>query len=142
MPVFDRITAPRIDIYDGKTNEYYGKATFPVTTNVEDGLLQIVNYGATPDRIILQDVTFLPASSKYVPPGLFEKVNRNGIIRAAFRDENSHFWTPIDIYMNFDSQARGNLLGDKYHFDSVVYTDIIIKDIKFLPQGELSVIQE
>lgn len=142
MPLFDRVTAPRIDIYGGKTNEYYGKATFPVTTNFQDSLLQIVNYGKTPKQIILQDVVFLPASSEYIPPGLFEKVRRNGIIRAAFRDADSHLWTPADIYISFDTQARGNLLNDQYQFDSIVYTDIVVKDVRFLPQGELSAMQE
>ena len=66
--MFDRVAALRIDIFDDKTNEYYGRETFPVTTNVEDSLLQIVNYGGTPKQIILQDVTFLPASSNYIPP--------------------------------------------------------------------------
>ena len=140
--MFDKVETPRIDIYDSKTNEYYGRATFPVTTNVEDGLLQIVNYGGTPEQIILLDVTFLPASSKYSPPRLFEKVRRNGVIRAAFRDADSHLWTIVDIYINFDSQARGNLLGDKYHFDSIAYTNIVVQNIRFLPQGAIDTTQK
>jgi len=66
--VFEKVDTPRINIYDSKTNEYYGRANFPVTTDVEDSLLQIVNYGRTPEQIILQDITFLSASSKFVPP--------------------------------------------------------------------------
>ena len=89
--MFDRVTAPRIDIYDGITNEFYGRSIFPVTTELENNLLQIVNYEGAPRAMLFQDDTFLPASSSYVPPGLFEKVRRNGIVRATFRDANSHF---------------------------------------------------
>lgn len=136
--MFDRVAAPRIDIYDGTTNEYYGRSIFPVTTDVENSLLQIVNYEGAPKAMLFQNDTFLPASSSYVPPGLFEKVRRNGIVRATFRDANSHLWVPIEIHMDFDSQVRGNLLDDKYHFDSVVYTDINIQDIITFPPGTLA----
>lgn len=133
--MFDRVAAPRVDIYDGITNEYYGRSIFPVTTELENNLLQIVNYEGAPRAMLFQDDTFLPASSSYVPPGLFEKVRRNGIVRATFRDANSQLWVPVEIHMSFDSQVRGNLLGDKYHFDSVVYTGIDVRDVKVLPQG-------
>ena len=135
MCVFDRVVAPRIDIYDIATNEYFGRATFPVTPSVENALLGIINNATIPRSIVLQDVTFLPSSSRYVPPGLFVKYPRNGIVRAEFRDADSKLWVPADIYINFDAQARGNISGDKYHFDSVEYTNIGIQDTKILPQG-------
>lgn len=138
MLMYDRVAAPRVDIYDGITNEYYGRSIFPVTASIENSLLQIVNYEGIPKAMVFQDATFLPASKDYVPPGLYEKVRRNGIARAAFRDANSHLWVLIEIYMNFDSQVRGNLLDDKYHFDSVEYTDIIVQDVRILPQGALN----
>lgn len=132
--MFDRVAAPHVDIYDGVTNEYYGRSIFPVTTDIENSLLQIVNYEGIPKTMLFRDDTFLPAAKDYVPPGLFEKVRRNGIVHATFREANSHLWVPIEIYKNFDSQVRGNLLDDKYHFDSVEYTDIIIQDIRMLLQ--------
>lgn len=135
MPVFDRVVLPRVDIYDRATNEYLGRATFPVTPSVESALLGMINSAAIPISIMLQDVTFLPASSRYVPPGIFIKYPRNGIIRAQFRDANSKLWLPADIYFTFDAQARGNVAGDKYHFDSLEYTNIVIQDTKILPQG-------
>jgi len=133
--MFDRVVAPRIDIYDRATNEYLGRATFPVTPSVESALLGMINNAAIPRSIMLEDVTFLPSSSRYVPPGVFLKFPRNGIIRAEFRDANSKLWIPADIYFTFDAQARGNAAGDKYHFDSLEYTNIGIQNIKILPQG-------
>lgn len=133
--MFDKVEVPRIDVYDRTTNEYYGRVTFPVTPSVESALLGMINYATIPKSIVLQDATFLPSSSRYVPPGLFVKYPRNGIIRAEFRDANSRLWIPADIYINYDAQARGNLSGDRYHFDSFEYTDIGIQDIKILPQG-------
>ena len=85
--------------------------------------------------MLFQNVTFLPASNNYVPPAVFEKTRRNAIVRAALRDANSLLWVPADIHMNFDSQVRGKLLEDKYSFNSVEYTDIIVEDVKTYPQG-------
>lgn len=133
--MFDRVEIPHIDIYDSETNEYYGKSIFHDNTDVEIGLLQIVNYKGIPKSMLFQNVTFLPASSNYVPPSVFEKARRNAVVRAALRDTNSHLWVPADIHMNFDSQVRGKLSGDKYSFNSVEYTDIIVEDIKTFPQG-------
>lgn len=135
MCVFDRVVTPRIDIYNGTTDEYLGSAIFSVTPSVESALLGMVNNATIPKSIVLQDVTFFPSSSRYVPPGVFVKYPRNGIIHAEFRDADSRLWIPVDIYINFDSQARGNLSGDKYHFDSVEYTNIGIQDTKIFPQG-------
>ena len=135
MRMFDRVATPRIDIYDRTSNEYLGRAVFPVTPDVQSALLGMINNAIIPESIVLQDVTFLPSSSSYIPPGVFLKFPRNGIIRAEFRDANSKLWFPADIYLTFDAQARGNVSGDKYHFDSLQYTNIDIQDTKILPQG-------
>ena len=135
MPMFDRVATPRIDIYDSRTNEYYGRVTFSITPDVEHAILEMINNSTPPKSIMLQDVTFFPSSSRYVPPGLFVKYPRNGIIRAEFRDANSRLWMPADVYISFDAQARGNLSGDKYHFDSLEYSNIAIQDTRVLPQG-------
>lgn len=133
--MFDQVVTPRIYIYDGKTNEYYGRATFSVNPSVESALLGMLNSATVPNSIVLQNVTFYPASSEYVPPGVFTTLPRDGVIHAEFRDAHSKLWTHVEIYLSFDSRARGNISGDKYHFDSVEYTNIKIQDIKIFPQG-------
>lgn len=133
--MFDRVATPRIYIYDGKTNEYYGRATFAVTPSVENALLGMVNSATVPQSIVLLNVTFYPASSEYVPPGALNTLRRNGVIHVELRDANSKLWTHVEIYLSFDSRTRGNISGDKYHFDSVEYTNIKIQDIKIFPQG-------
>lgn len=133
--MFDRVTAPHIELYDGQTNEYLGRATFALTPEVERALLKMVNNLGEPDSTVLRDVYFFPASSSYVPPGMYDKERRNGIIRAEFRDADSNLWMPVDLYIRFDSQTRGNYLGDRYHFRSVGYSDIVVQDIRVLPQG-------
>ncbi|WP_312943116.1 hypothetical protein [Oscillibacter sp.] len=140
--MFDRVEISHIDIYDGKTNEYYGKSIFHDNTDVEKGLLQIVNYKGKPKAMLFQNVTFLPTSNNYVPPEVFEKTRRNAIVHSALRDANSRLWVPADIHMNFDSQVRGKLLGDKYNFSSVEYTDIIVEDVKLFSQGRSDTAQK
>jgi len=135
MCLFDRVATPRIDIYNRITNEYLGRATFPVTPSVESASLGILNSGTVPESILLQNVTFFPASTKYVPPGAFETLPRNGVIHAEYRDADSKLWFPADISLRFDSRTRGNIAGDKYHFDSVEYTNIKLQDTKIFPQG-------
>jgi len=133
--VFDRVATPRIDIYDNITNEYYGRVTFLATPSVEGALLEMVNHARSPGSFVVQDATFFPSSSKYVPPGVFTKYSRNAIIRAEFRDENSRLWMPADIYVSFDALGRGDSYGDKYHFDSLEYSNIGIRNVNILPQG-------
>jgi len=135
MCVFDRVESPRVDIYNGITNEYLGRATFPVNQSVENALLGMLNSATIPRSIVLQDVTFFPSSSSYVPPGVFLKYPRIGVFHAEFRDADSKLWIPAEIDTTFDAQTRGNISGDKYHFDSVEYTDIKLQDTKILPQG-------
>ena len=134
--MFDRVATPHIYIYDGKTNKFYGRGTFSVTPSVESALLGMVNNAIIPISIMLQSVTFNPASSEYVPPGVFETLPRNGVIHADLRDANSKLWTHVRFYLKFDSLTRGKLTGDKYYFDSVEYTNITIQNITILPQGE------
>ena len=133
--MFDKVALPRIDIYDNKTNEYFGRVTFPVTSNVENALLGMINTAQSPESFVVQDATFFPSSSNYVPPVLFVKYPRNVIIEALFRDANSKLWTPADIYGSLDAQARGYISGDIYHFDNIEYSNINIRDMRGLPQG-------
>ena len=133
--MFDRVATPRIDIYDDKTNEYLGRVTFPVTPSVEDAFLNMVNNSRSPASFVVQDATFFPSSSNYDPPEIFKKYSRNAIIRAEFRDENSELWMPADIYVGLDALGRCNTLDDKYHFDTLEYSNIDIRDVRILPQG-------
>ena len=135
MSVFDRVAMPRIDIYDSKTNEFFGRVTFPVTSSVENAILGMINNAQSPGSFVVQDATFLPSSSSYVPPGIFTKYSRNAIIRAEFRDANSKLWMPADIYVSLDALGRGNIVEDKYHFDSLEYSNIHIQDMRVLPEG-------
>ena len=135
MPVFDKVATPRIDIYDNKTNEYYGRVVYNPNSNSESALLGMINQAKVPESVVVQDVTFFPSSSRYVPPGLFQKYPRNAIIRAEFRDADSKLWMPADIYVSLSARTRGNLSGDKYHFDSIEYSDFVLRDIRILPQG-------
>ena len=134
--MFDKVSMPYIDIYDNKTNEYYGRVTFSNSPASDAALLGMVNNASSPGSILVRDATFLPASSRYVPPGIFEKYSRNGIIRAEFRDKDSKLWMAAEIYVTLDAQAKGYQEGDNYHFDVIEYSKIDIKNIRVLPQGE------
>ena len=137
MAVFDKIAAPRLDLYDSQTNEYYGRATFAAAPDVENGLLQIINHAGTPASIVIQNVTFFPSSSGYVPPEYFERRAQKGIFRADFRDADSQLWMLADIFVTFDTWVRGKRQGDAYLFDSVQFTNIAVQDIRILPHGIL-----
>lgn len=137
MPVFDKIAVPHLDLYSSQTNEYYGRATFAVTPDAENGLLQIINDKGVPKSIVLQNVTLFPSSGGYAPPGPFERFAQKGVIRADYRDADSKFWTLADISVTFDVWVRGNRQGDEYRFDSVEFTNIVVQDVRILQQGIL-----
>ena len=54
------VAAPHVDIYDGVTNEYYGRSIFPVTTDIENSFTPIVNYEGIHKTMLFRDDTFLP----------------------------------------------------------------------------------
>jgi len=41
---------------------------------------------------------------------------------------------PVDIYVTLDTQAKGYQEGDNYHFDVIEFSNIVIKNIRVLPQ--------
>ena len=137
MAVFDRIAAPHLDLYDGQTDEYYGRATFAVPPDAESRLLQIINHAEAPGSILIQNVTFLPSSGNYVPPEHFERRARKGILRADFRDADSKLWMLADLSVAFDTWLRGKQKGDEYYFDNVALTNIAVQDVRILPHGIL-----
>jgi len=135
MPVFDKVSMPFIDIYDYKTNEYYGREFFSITPDTEMALLEMINSTTAPKYFVLRQATVFPSSNRYIPPDYYRKQSRNGIIHAVFRDANSKLWTPANIYVSFDLETKGNQVGDIYQFDNAEYSNIVINYIKILPQG-------
>lgn len=134
--MFDQVGVPNVDVYEGTTGVYMGKSTFHLTPDAEQAFLQIINGMGIPETILLQDVDFFQTSSLYTPPDVYEKYQQIGVVHAEFRDSESGLWIPADIYMRYEAQTSGNSFNNnKYHFDSVVYSNIDVEDVKFIPHG-------
>lgn len=127
--MFDKITNPVNEVYDGKTNEFLGYSRFDLSKSEEEKLLQLVNYGIIPKALTLLNVTFSQTPEDYVPPDLIHALSRRGILRALFRDAESGKNIPVEIYFTFDVRGRGNLAGDAYYFDSLEYSNLKIDQI-------------
>lgn len=128
--MFTHIKDPRIVIYDGETHKLIGIASFKLTSDSEKALLQLVNYGIKPSSITLLDVDLYQPNEDYVPPIPYNAYKREGTIYALFTDANSGEDIPIEIQLKYTARARGNLLGNLYHFDSVEFSDMEIESVK------------
>ena len=133
--MFDKVAMPLIDIYNNKTNKYYGRIAFVITPDTETALLEMINNTRAPQYLVLHQVTVFPSSNRYIPPDYYRKESRNGIIHAEFRDANSKLWTPANIFVSFDVETKGIQAGDVYHSENAEYSNIVINNIKILPQG-------
>jgi len=133
--VFDKVSTPLVDIFDKQTNEYYGRVIFDITPDNETVLLDMINNARAPKYLVLHHATVFPSSNRYIPPEYYRKQSRNGIIHAEFRDANSKLWTPANIYVSFDVETKGIQAGDVYHSENAEYSNIVINNIKILPQG-------
>ena len=128
--MFTKIEDPRIAIYDGKTNKFIGVASFNLTPESENALLKLVNYGVKPSSMILLDIDLYQPDKDYVPPTPYDAYEREGTIYALFTDYGTGEEIPVEIQMKYKARARGNLLGNLYHFDSVEFSDIDIESVK------------
>lgn len=128
--MFDRIADLHVDIYDGITNEFLGSTVFAYTPEVKRSFLGMINYHIVPESIIITNVTFYQATSKYRPPEIGEELHRNAVAHGKVRNADSKTWLDFEIYFTFDASTRGNYLGDQYYFDSVKYSNIKVQDIR------------
>ena len=128
--MFTQIKNPHIVIYDGETNELIGIASFKLTLEAKKALLQLVNYGIKPSFLTLLDIDLFQPDKDYVPPIPYEAYNRRGTIYALFTDSNIGKDIPIEIQLKYKARARGSILGDLYHFDSVEFSDVEIESVK------------
>ncbi len=132
--MFDKVSRPRIEAYDGITGKYLGTHVFRITTEAENIILDYVHNKNKQDRIVLQDVHFYPASSEYVMPMPYKKYSRRGVLQAMFRDKYSLQWVPVEILARFNIMARARPEEGRYHFDSIEYSDIEVERITVMAE--------
>lgn len=130
--MFDKVAQAYIEIYDGITNEYLGRALFRLTPEVENAILKYARNEEGPDRLEVQDADFYPASSNYALLLPFIKRSRKGIFKVMVRDGASKLWIPLEIYVKLNASGESRFSGDVYHFDSAEYSDIVVEGVRIM----------
>lgn len=130
--MFDKVAQAYIEIYDGLSNEYLGRALFRLTPEVENAILKYASNEEGPDRLVVQDVDFYPASSNYALLLPFIKRSRKGIFKVMIRDGASKLWIPLEIYVRLNASGEGRFTGDEYHFDSAEYSNIVVESVRVM----------
>lgn len=128
--MYNMITNLVNEVYDGKTGEFLGYATFELAPTEAAKLLQLVNYAKVPESITLSNLDIVRTAENYTPPELTVQYPRIGILRALFRDDTSGVLIPVEIHFTFDVRGRGQQRGNLYHFDSVEYNNIKVDQIR------------
>ncbi|WP_312282021.1 hypothetical protein [Oscillibacter sp.] len=130
--MYTKITNPSIVIFDDRTGELIGTATFKLTDESEKALINLLNYNVQPPSLTLLDVDLYEPSPNYTPPIPYGSYARKGTIYALFTDEYTGTLVPIEIQLTYNARARGNATGNLYHFESVEFGDIDINSIKVI----------
>lgn len=129
--MYNLVTNLTNEVHDGNTGKFLGYATFELPQTEEKKLLNLVNYGETPQSLTLLNATIKNATEDYVPPALIKKYPRAGVLRASFRDKDSGAFMPIEIHLTFDVRGNGRQYANLYHFDSAEYSNIKVDAIKY-----------
>ncbi|MEA4994151.1 hypothetical protein SDC9_62737 [bioreactor metagenome] len=130
--MYTKIFNTSIVIFDGKTDELIGTATFKLTDESEKALLNLLNYNIQPSSLTLLEVDLYNPSPNYTPPIPYSPYARKGTIYALFTDAYTGNLVPVEIQLNYNARARGNTTGNLYHFESVEFGDIAITSVKII----------
>lgn len=137
--MYDKVSQPYFEIYDGATNEYLGRAVFRVTLEAEKAILNYARNERQPKRVVLQDVYFYPASSDFIAPLPFQKHSYKGSFKVMLRDRYSQLWTPVEIRVRFNILGRTQPTNNQYHVASVEFSDIVIEGVTAMPESTTGV---
>ena len=127
--MFNQISSPTIDIFNGINDQFIGEASFTLTEQAEKALLNLVNYNVMPQTLTLLNVDFYQPSENFTPPNINEPIQRAGIIRAIFRDTANGFQVPYEIRMRYLTRARDPGINP-YFFSSVEDTNIKVDSVQ------------
>jgi len=128
--MYDRITNTSIDVFDSGTGNYMGKARFELSPDSEATLLDLLNYGKTPQELVLTDVTLYEPAKSYVPPKPYEAYQRKSIINAVARDKYSGEQVPVELRLKYNSRVRAHLTGNLYYFECIDFENIEVVDVQ------------
>lgn len=130
--MYTQINGPcGIEIYDSENNKRVGNATFMLTSEAEQDLLQLVNNGVKPTSMTVLNIDLYEPEKDYVLVTAYNTYKREGTIHASVEDPYTGKSIPIAIQMKYDARVRGKLSGeDSYYFDSADLDNIVIESVK------------
>ncbi len=127
--MFTQISNPTALIYDPKTGELLGKATFQLTNETEKNILDFVNNGAPIPALTMLDIKFDPTPA-YVPPKALQSYPRKGVFKALFKMCGSYMSLPIELDGTFTTQMRSGAFGTQDFVSSADFKDIHVDSMK------------
>ena len=129
--MFSKFSTLTIEIFNDAGTLFIGEAKFELPKESEEALLQLINYGVTPQTLMLQDLDFYRPSGVFIAPDISKPLRQSGIIKGILTDSANGFEVPVEISLNYDAIARHSG-ANPYFFDSVQFYNIAIKSIKAL----------
>lgn len=127
--MFTQISNPTALIYDPKTEELLGKATFQLTNETEKSILDFVNHGVPIPVLTMLDIKFDPTPA-YVPPKAMHTYPRKGVFKAYFKMCKSYMSLPIELDGTFITQMRSSAFGTQGFVSSADFKDIHVDSMK------------
>lgn len=122
--MYTGIENPSLDVYNGETNQFLGEATFELSSESQEKLLDWGNKRKPFSSLIVFNLNFRPAAKDYVFPTPFKTYPRKGIFRALFMESSTHLSVPVVIRISYDLRVRS--IGPGPNNFNADFNDIII----------------
>jgi len=128
--MYDQIANASASLFDGDTENFLGKAQFSLSDDSQKKLLDLLNYGKIPEKLVVSDVSLYDPAKGYVPPELYEAYRRSSVLNAVARDKYSGEQVPVEIRLKYDSSVRSHSSKNPYYIDCVGAENIEVVDVR------------
>lgn len=132
--MYTKISNTSVVVFDGKTGNLIGTATFKLSDESEKALLNLLNYNEQPSSLTLLDVVLNKPSLNYSPLTPNKPYARRGTInaKALFTNANSKSLVPVEIQLDYNLLVRETAKDNPFHFESVEFDDVDILSVKII----------
>lgn len=128
--MYDQIANASASLFDGDTDHFLGKARFSLSDDSQKVLLNLLNYGKIPEKLVVSDANLYDPAGDYVPPEPYEAYRRSSVLNAVVRDKYSGEQVPVEIRLKYDSRVRSHASKNPHYFDCVGLDNIEVEDVR------------
>lgn len=99
--MYSEIKNTSLSAFDVNTGKFIGEARFTPTKEAKKALLDWINYGISPQHLLMENSQFEP-SENYVPLIPNQTYPQRGIFSALLKRKDNNEWMPVEIFITYN----------------------------------------